>query len=102
MSSPLILASAPVLAASAATEDAGTATMAGVTAGAAGPLAAVLPPGMDDASVAAAAAFIAHGTEATAIMSQLALVRGMFAQTIAANGVAYTATDVASAASLLV
>ena len=100
MSSPLILAVAPVLAASAATEDAGAATMGGVTAGAAGPLAAVMPPGAEDASAAAAAASLPHGAEATAIMSQLPAVRAMFAQTVAASGAVYTATDVMGEAAL--
>jgi hypothetical protein len=93
MSSPLMLINAPLVAGAAATEDSGVATMGGTMAGAAGPVTAVLPPGAEDASAAAAAAFVARGAETEAVLAQLTAVRGLFAQTMAASGAAYTAID---------
>jgi hypothetical protein len=93
MSSPFMMINAPVLAASSATEDSGVATMGATMGGAAGPVTAILPPGAEDASAAAAAAFVARGAETEAMLAQLTAVRAMFAQTIAASGVAYTAMD---------
>ncbi len=100
MSSPLMLINAPVVAGSAATEDAGAATMGGTMAGAAVPVTAILPPGAEDASAAAAAAFIARGAECEAILAQLTTVRAMFAQTMAAGAAGYTAMDAINEATL--
>jgi hypothetical protein len=99
MTVPLLINS-PLLAMSSATEDAGVATMGGTMAGAAGPVTAILPPGAEDASAAAAAAFVARGAETEAMLAQLTAVRALFAQTIAASGVAYTAMDALNEATL--
>ncbi len=100
MTSPLMLINAPVVAGSAATEDAGAATMGGTMAGAAVPVTAILPPGAEDASAAAAAAFIARAAECEAILTQLTTVRGLFAQTMAASAAGYTAIDAVNEATL--
>ena len=100
MSSPLMLINAPVVAGSAAVEDAGAATMGATMAGAAGPVTAILPPGAEDASAAAAAAFIARGAEAQALLTQLVVVRTLFAQTMASGAACYTAVDVINEATL--
>lgn len=99
MTVPLLI-NAPVLAAASATEGAGAATMGGTMAGAAVPVTAVLPPGAEDASVAAAAAFVARGAETEAMLAQLTVVRTLFAQTIAASGVGYAACDATNEAAL--
>ena len=65
----------------------------GTMAGAAGPVTAILPPGAEDASAAAAAAFVARGAETEAVLAQLTAIRAMFAETVGASGVAYTAMD---------
>lgn len=101
MSSPLLIA-APVLAGASATEEGGAATMGGTMAGAAGPVTAVLPPGGEDASALAAAGFAAHGAATDAMLTQLTLVRSLFAQTIASSGAAYTAIDAVNEASLVI
>lgn len=100
MTSPLLLINAPLLAASAAEEDAGAATMGGTMAGAAGPVTAIMPPGAEDASAAAVAAFVARGAETEAMLAQLTTVRALFAQTVAASGVGYTAIDAINEATL--
>jgi hypothetical protein len=89
----MILVNAPLLAGAAATETSGAATMGGTMAGAAGPTSAVLPPGAEDASAAAVAAFAARGAETAAMMAQLTAVREMFAATVGTSGVAYSACD---------
>lgn len=93
---------APVVAAAAATETAGAGTMAGTSAGAAAPMMAVVGPGVDDASIEAAAGFVARGAETDALMAQLTTVRGLFAETMAASGLAYTATDALNQAALAI
>jgi hypothetical protein len=92
MTVPLLI-NAPLLGMASGVENAGAATMAGTSAGAAGPVTAVLPPGAEDASAAAAAAFVARGAEAMAMMAQLTVVRGLFAETIATSAAGYLATD---------
>lgn len=99
MTSPLLVNS-PLLAAAAAFEDSGAATMGGTMAGAAGPVTGVLPPGAEDASAAAAAAFVAHGAATDALLSQLTTIRGLFAGTVGASGAAYAATDAINEATL--
>ncbi len=101
MTSPL-MAAAPILAASSGFESAGAATMAGTMAGAAEPVTAIIPPGADDASIAAAAGTTARGVEMIAALTQLSTVRELFGATIGASGAAYTATDVIGAAILSV
>jgi hypothetical protein len=88
-----VLVNAPLLGMASGIENAGAATMAGTSAGAAAPVSAVLPPGAEDASVAAAAAFQARAAETLAILSQLTVVRGLFANTIGTSAFAYLTTD---------
>jgi len=88
--------SAPLLALSGAVEAAGTATMAGADAAVAPVTCAVLPPSMDAAGVALAAALNARGAATQALMAELTANRGLFASTISVNGLSYTATDVIS------
>ncbi len=102
MTSPLMLINAPVVTGSAAVEDAGAATMGGKMAGAAGPVTAILPPGAEDASAAAAAAFIARGAETEAMLAQLTTVRTLFAQTMASSAAGYTAVDAINEATLAI
>lgn len=92
MSSPLLI-NAPLLALQAAAEAAGSATMTGAMAGAAGPVTAVMPPSVDDIGAALSAGFAARGAETEAMLTQLAMVRGLFAGTVASSGVAYSAMD---------
>jgi hypothetical protein len=100
MTSPLMLINSPLLAMASATENAGAATMGGTMAGAAGPVTAILPPGAEDASAAAAAAFAARGAETEAVLAQLTTVRALFAETVGTSGVAYTAMDAINEATL--
>jgi len=93
---------APMVATAAAVEAAGTGTMAGTTAGAAGPMSAVVGPGVEEASIAAATAFAARGAETDAMMTQLTTVRGLFSATMASSGMAYEATDLLNQASLII
>lgn len=88
-----VLVNAPLIGVASATENAGSATMAGTSAGAAGPVTAVLPPGGEDASFAAQAAFVARGAETLGMMTQLTVVRALFAETMGTSGAAYLATD---------
>jgi hypothetical protein len=82
-----------VLALGSAVENAGAATM-GAATGATGPeLTAVLPPGLDGASIAAADALIGRGATSIGMMTNLTVVRTMFAETIGVNGVSYAAVD---------
>lgn len=74
--------------------------MGGTMAGAAGPVSAILPPGAEDASAAAAAAFVARGAETEAVLAQLTAVRAMFAQTMASSAAAYAASDAVNEATL--
>ncbi len=76
--------------------------MAGISAGAAAPISAIVGPGVEDASLEAAAGFAARGAETTALMAQLTTVRGLFAETMAASGLAYTATDALNQAALAI
>lgn len=99
MSAPIGV-DAPVVATSAATEAAGAGTMLGSTAGATEPICGVVPPGADDASIGAGTGFAARGAETTALMTQLTMVRNLFAATMASSGVAYEATDALSEAAL--
>jgi hypothetical protein len=93
---------APVVATAAAVETAGAGTMAGTSAGTAAPMSAVVGPGVEDASIEAALGFAARGAETDALMAQLTTVRGLFAETMAASGVAYTATDALNQAALAI
>lgn len=82
-----------VLALGSAVENAGAATMAGET-GATGPeMTAVLPPGLDGASLAASDALIGRGAMAIGMMTGMTAARTMFAETIGVNGVSYAAVD---------
>ena len=99
MTMPMLI-NAPMVAGASAIEDAGAATMGGTMAGAAGPVTAVLPPGGEDASATAAAAFVARGAATEAMLTQLTLIRALFAQTMGASGVAYAATDAINEATL--
>jgi len=95
-----VMVAPEVLAFGSANENAGAATMAAAT-GATGPeMTAVLPPGADGASIAAADALIGHGATAIGMMSNLTVVRTMFAETIGVNGVSYEAVDAINQASL--
>jgi len=93
---------APVVAMAAATETAGAGTMAGTSAGATAPISAIVGPGVEDASLEAAAGFSARGAETAAMMAQLTTVRGLFAETMASSGLAYTATDALNQAALAI
>jgi hypothetical protein len=95
-----MLINAPVVAGSAATEAGGAATMGGTMAGAAAPISAIMPPGAEDASAAAVAAFVARGAETAAMMAQLSMVRGLFASTMATSAAGYTAVDLINEATL--
>ena len=88
--------SAPLLAASGATEAASTAMMAGADAAAAGVTCAVMPPSLDAAGVALAAALNARGAMMQALMADLTGNRGLFASAITVSGVSYEATDAIS------
>jgi hypothetical protein len=101
MSMP-IMVSSPLLAASAAFEEGGSATMGGVMAGAQAPVTAILPPGSEDASAAVQAGFAARGVETGAMVAQLAVIRQLFSATMASGAAAYTASDVANEATLIV
>ena len=93
MTSPVNV-SAPLLAMSGATETGGAATMAGADAAVAPVTCAVLPPSLDPAGVALAAALNARGAAVQALMAQLTTNRELFASAISVNGLSYTATDV--------
>ena len=95
-----VLVDAPLVAMAAAVETSGAATMAGTSAGAAGPVTAILPPGAEDASAAAAAGFIARGAETVAMLTQLTVVRELFAATMGTGAASYVATDALNEASL--
>ena len=97
-----VLVNAALLATAAAVEDAGAATMGAATAAAAAPVTGVLPPGGEDASAAAAAGFAAHGAMTEAMLTQLTMIRGLFAQTLAASGVSYVAKDAINEATLAI
>lgn len=99
MTSPLLI-NAPALGVLSAVETAGTATMAGTGAGAAFPVCSVTGPGAEDASLALMPVFNGRGAETMAMLSQLTMVRGLFAGTVAASGCAYTATDAIGQATL--
>ena len=88
MTMPMLI-NAPMVAGASAIEDAGAATMGGTMAGAAGPVTAVLPPGGEDSSAAA-----------EAMLTQLTVIRTLFAQTMGTSGVAYAATDALNEATL--
>ncbi|KAA0093543.1 PE domain-containing protein [Mycolicibacterium sp. P1-18] len=91
---------APALGLQAATETAGVGTMAGASGGAAAVTCAVLPPSIDDAGVALAAAMSARGAVTQAMMAQLMATRAMYAATVEVNGLSYTATDVVTQTTL--
>jgi hypothetical protein len=95
-----VLVNAPLVGMAAAVETSGAATMAGTSAGAAGPVTAILPPGAEDASAAAAAGFAARGAETMAMMTQLTVVRELFAATMGTSAAGYLATDALNEASL--
>src|ERR1700754_1656803 len=99
MFSPLLI-NAPKVGVASGIENAGSGTMAGTGAGAAGPVTAILPPGAEDASALAAAVFGARGTETMAMLTQLVMVRGLFAETMGTSAAAYVATDVINDATL--
>lgn len=99
MSMPIMVVP-EVLGLGSAVENAGAATMAGAT-GATGPeMTAVLPPGLDGASLAAADALIGRGATAIGMMTNLTVVRTLFAETIGSNGVGYAAVDALNQATL--
>jgi hypothetical protein len=91
---------APTLGMQAATETAGVSTMAGVDGAAAAVTCAVLPPSIDDAGVALAAAINARGAATQAMMAQLMATRAMYAATVGVSGISYTATDVVTQTTL--
>jgi hypothetical protein len=95
-----LMVNSPLLAMASAVESSGAATMGATMAGAAVPVTGVLPPGAEDASVAAAAAFVAHGATTDAVLTQLTVIRSLFAQTIASSGAAYAAADALNEATL--
>jgi hypothetical protein len=95
-----LLVNAPLLGVASSVENAGAATMAATMGAAAGPVTAVLPPGAEDASAAAAAGFAARGAETVAMLAQLTAVRMLFAETIAASAAGYTAVDAVNEATL--
>lgn len=101
MSAPIGI-DAPLVATAAAVETAGAGTMAGTSAGAAAPMSAVVGPGLEDASIEAAAGFAARGAETSAVMAQLTMVRSLFAATMASSGLAYEATDALNQAALII
>lgn len=101
MSAP-IMVNSPLLAASSAFEQGGAATMGGTMAAAQAPVTAVLPPGSEDASVAAAAGFAAHGVLTGAVLTQLTTVRELFAATMGTSAVAYSAMDALNEATLAI
>ena len=94
--SGLVDVSTPLLAASGATEAAGTAVMAGADAAAAATTCAVMPPSLDAAGVALAAALNARGAAMQALMAELTGNRGLFASAITVSGISYEATDLVS------
>jgi len=87
---------------SAAVENAGAASMAGAAGAASPEIAAVLPPGLDGASVAAAEGLNARGAATMGLMADLTTVRSLFAETIGANGVGYAAVDGINQATLAI
>ena len=95
MTSPVNV-SAALLGTSSAVESAGVATMAGADGVAAPLTCAVVPPSLDPAGVALAAALNARGAATQAMMADLMAARSLFAATIGVNGVSYTASDVIS------
>jgi hypothetical protein len=91
--SGLIGVDAPLLGLSSAIQGATAATMAGTTTGAAPEVSAVLPPGGDAASAAAASGLSARGAAAIAMLSELTMGHGLFADTVGVSGVSYAAQD---------
>lgn len=98
--SGIVDVSTPLLAASGAMEAAGTAVMAGADGAAAAVTCTVLPPSLDAAGVALAAALNARGAAMQALMAELTGNRGLFAGAITVSGVSYAATDAISQALL--
>jgi len=84
---------APLLGLSSAIQGATAGTMAGTTAGAAPEVTAILPPGGDAASAAAAAGLSARGAAAVAMLTELTGGHALFADTVGTSGVSYTAQD---------
>jgi PE family protein len=89
----LIGVDAPLLGLSSAIQGATAGTMAGTTAGAAPEVTAVLPPGGDGASAAAAAGLSARGAAAIAMLTDLTTSHALFADTVGVSGLSYTAQD---------
>jgi PE family len=87
---------------SAAVETAGAGSMAGASGAAAPEITAVLPPGADGASVAAAEGLNARGAATVGLMADLTTVRSLFADTIGVNGVSYAAVDAINQATLAI
>jgi hypothetical protein len=77
----------------AASESAGAASMAGAAAAAAPVTTAVLPPGSDLVSVAAAGGLNAHGAVAAGAMAEFIAMREMFAGNVSVSGASYAATE---------
>ena len=73
---------APLLGLSSAIQGATAGTMAGTTAGAAPEVTAILPPGGDAASAAAAAGLSARGAAAVAMLTELTGGHALFADTV--------------------
>lgn len=92
MSVPLLM-DAPVVAMAAGQEAAGAGTMAATMGGVAPIVTTVLPPGADDASIAASVAHVARGVETAAVLEALSAIRGLFSATVGSNGAAMAAVD---------
>jgi hypothetical protein len=98
----LIGVDAPLLGLSSAIQGAGAGSMAGTTAGAAPEVTAVLPPGGDAASAAAAAGLSARGAATIAMLTELTTGHALFADTVGVSGVSYAAQDSISQVALSV
>lgn len=90
------------VAAQAVAEATGSATTAGVLSGSAPAMAAVAPMGAEEVSAVLAAAIQAHSAQFLAMTGESVADRALFASGIAASGVAYTGTEVANTAALLI
>jgi hypothetical protein len=76
--------------------------MAGTTAGVAPEVTMVLPPGGDTASAAAAGGLSARGAAAIAMLTELTTDHGLFADTVGASGISYSAQDAVNQVALAV
>lgn len=92
-----ILVDPALLGTAAATESAGAASIAGASAAAAPTITAVLPPGIDEVSVGAAAALNARGAATTGVLAEFTAMRGMFADNVGVSGASYAGVEIANA-----